>query len=151
MNTQGKKCLVKECDNEAVRADRCAEHPRPTLPPSKYLGRAKASRIGKDRKRAVYPGPSNSPNGVVHVIGDRCNLIGRLADAVGNDHANAIVDALDAYLESEPADRLPAFQWLPPNPNAKLDEAIKQRDEAVARAEKAEQKLKPTPKKRAKR
>ena len=145
------KCSVKGCDNEAaVPLDLCNKH-RP-YPPSKYLGRAKASRIGKDRKRAVYHGPSNSPNGIVHVIIDvRCNLLGRLEDAVGNDHANAIVDALDAYLESEPADRLPAFQWLPPNPNAKLDEAINQRDEAVARAEKAEQKLKPTPKKRAKR
>jgi hypothetical protein len=99
-------------------------------------------RVGKERKRAVYPGPSNSPNGIVHVILDvRSNLVGRLADALGDDHANAIVGALDAYLEADPGDRLPAFQLLPPNPNDELDKARKERDEAVARAEEAEQKL----------
>ena len=138
------KCSVKVCDNEAaVPLDLCNKH-RP-YPPSKYLGRAKASRIGKDRKRAVYPGPSNSPNGVVHVIGDRCNLIGRLADAVGNDHANAIADALDGYLETDSAYRLPAFPYIRPNPpNPELDKVRKERDEAVARAEEAESKLRCT-------
>ena len=136
------KCSVMGCDNEAiVPLGLCNDHKPP--PPSKYLGRAKASRIVKDRKRAVYPGPSNSsPNGVVHVIIDvRCNLLGRLEDAVGNDHANAIVDALDAYLEVEMGDRSPSFLWLKPNPKAELNKLKAERDEAVAYAKKVEQEL----------
>lgn len=137
------RCLVVDCDREAIApSDRCEKHVVRNLPPTKYLGRAKSIRVSKDRKRVIYPGPSNSPNNVVHVIGNvRFNLVYRLAHAVGDDHANAIVDALDAYLEAEPGNRLPAFQWLPPNPRAELDKARQERDEAVARAEKAEQEL----------
>ena len=64
-----------------------------------------------------------------------------LAAAVGDDRAAVIVDALDAYLATDPADRTPALQWQPPDHRAERNEAIKQRDEAIARAERAEQKL----------
>jgi hypothetical protein len=68
----------------------------------------------------------------------RDHLVESFALIVGWEHADTIVCALDAYLELEPADRVPAFFQLAPNPRAELDQALKERDEAIARAEKAE-------------
>ena len=45
----------------------------------------------------------------------RTTLVESLAAAVGSDHANTVVDALDAYLATDPAKRGPALQWSPPN------------------------------------
>ena len=134
------------CDEEAVRSsDRCKKHTLRKPPTGKYLGRNRTVRTGKEKKRAVYPN-----NGHIHITGDRSTLVDRLADAVGNDHANAIADALDGYLETDSAYRLPAFPYIRPNPpNPELDKVRKERDEAVARAEKAEEKLR-TPKRKSK-
>jgi hypothetical protein len=71
----------------------------------------------------------------------RTTLVESLAAAVGSDHALAVVDALDAYLATDPAERGPALQWSPPNAYVELDKTIRERDEAVARAEKAERAL----------
>jgi len=68
----------------------------------------------------------------------RDHLIAALTVGSTESQARVIVDALDAYLEADSADRRPTFQWSPPNHEAEL---IRQRDEAVARAEKAEQEL----------
>ena len=64
-----------------------------------------------------------------------------LAEALGETHADAVADALDAYLATDPADRSAPFQWLPPNQAVEKERAIEQRDEAVARAERAEREL----------
>jgi hypothetical protein len=73
----------------------------------------------------------------------RGNLVESLAAAIGYDSADAVVDALDAYL-AEP-DRGAPFQYsleyLKSNPRAELDKTIQERDKAVARAEKAEREL----------
>lgn len=76
-------------------------------------------------------------------------LLESLAAAVGDAHANSIVDAFDTYLATDPTERTPALQWSPPNPHAELDKTIQERDEAVARAERAEQALAKKTKKRA--
>ena len=138
-----KKCLVKNCDKEAVRANgQCTKHPPRSIVPRR------THRMGweqeRSRSRVPFPGFGRD----VHT-----QLVESLATAVGNyTNASAVVDALDAYL-ADP-DRVPPLQYsleyLKSNPRAELDKALKERDEAVARAEKAEQKLKPTPKKRAK-
>jgi hypothetical protein len=71
----------------------------------------------------------------------RTTLVEALAAAVGSDHANTVIDALDEYLATDPTDRTPALQWSAPNPHVELDKTIRERDEAVARAEMAEQAL----------
>ena len=89
---------------------------------------------GEDRDRVrlgrTFPGGP--------CYGPRAHLVESLAAVVGDDHADAIADALDAYLATDPADRVPTFQW---SPSDHLGKAIKERDEAVARAEKAERAL----------
>lgn len=44
-------------------------------------------------------------------------LVSRIADAIGGDvdKSNAVVDALDAYLQAPPADREAALLYLGPN------------------------------------
>lgn len=126
-------CRVDDCDQEAVADGRCRKHR--LVPP-------RTARFGYDRDRLtgtarIFPGGLDSV---------RTRLVESLAAAVGDDRANDIADALDAYLATDPADRLPPFQWTPPNHEAELDEAIKQRDEAIARAEKAERQMKKRPK-----
>jgi hypothetical protein len=74
----------------------------------------------------------------------RTTLVEALAAAVGSDHANTVIDALDEYLATDRVDRVPAFQWSPPSVHVvhvELDKTIRERDEAVARAEMAEQAL----------
>jgi hypothetical protein len=80
-------------------------------------------------------------------------LIESLAAAVGDDRAIDIMGALYTYLATDPTDRVPALQWCPPDHKVERDRAIKERDEAVARAEKAEQQLtkKKSPRSREKR
>ena len=85
-------------------------------------------------QRVLFPGLVGSDD-------PRNLLVDLLAVAVGEDHANAIVDALDVYLATDPADREPRLQWQPPNPRAERDAAIRERDEAVARAERAEREM----------
>jgi hypothetical protein len=107
--------------------------------------------MGKKKKRVAIPNTmtvggmiSNQlPDDRFFLSGDvRSNLVTALAAAVDHDHANVIVDALDMYLEVESQDRAPAFHLpAPPNLNVELDKVRKERDEAVARAEKAEEKL----------
>jgi hypothetical protein len=79
------------------------------------------------------------PDGPYH--DPRSSLIEALAVVMGDAFAGEVVDALDVYLQTDPADRAPALHWSPPDHTSELRKAIKQRDEAVARAEKAEQKL----------
>jgi hypothetical protein len=67
-------------------------------------------------------------------------LIDTLAAATNAKHAIAIVEALEAYL-AEPADRVAGLIVLPPDPSQELRVLRRERDEAVARAEKAEQEL----------
>ena len=64
-------------------------------------------------------------------------LVEALALAVGEAHAVSVVDALDVYLEEDPTDRQPAFQYVRPS----VDSAIRERDEALARAARAEGEL----------
>jgi hypothetical protein len=68
----------------------------------------------------------------------RTTLVEALAAVVGSDHANTVIDALDEYLSTDRVDRVPAFQWSPPNVHVELNKTIQERDEAVARAERAE-------------
>lgn len=122
------KCTASGgCNKEAGSSGRCENHPRGRIVPIKRTS------MGHDKERShigkLFPGALTSVRTV---------LIDTLAAAVGQEHADAITNALDAYLEVEPADRLPAFLWLPPDPNVELDKIRKERDEAVARAEKAE-------------
>ena len=90
--------------------------------------------------RVPFPGGLNDPRNV---------LLESLAAAVGDAHANSIVDAFDTYLATDPTERTPALRWSAPNPHAELDKTIQERDEAVARAERAEQALAKKTKKRA--
>jgi hypothetical protein len=119
-------CLAKDCDKEAVRAGRCAEHPPRSIVPQKNV------RLGHDRPSHVlgrmFPGGLRSVRTV---------LVESLAVAVGDICANAITDALDAYLDADPADRLPTFQCLPSNPGIELEKAIKERDEAIKQRDEA--------------
>jgi hypothetical protein len=123
------ECSVDDCDKEAGMSGRCPRHSR--IAPRRTVN------MGYD-KHSISTASRQFPGGLDSV---RTNLVESLAEAVGDDCANAITDALDAYLETDPGDRLPAFQWLPPDHKVELDKAIKQRDEAVARANRAEQKL----------
>jgi hypothetical protein len=120
-------CSYKKCGKTVAAHGRCRGH---------QPGFRKTARFGHDRERvkwrARFPGGLDSP---------RTRLVDALAAALGDDCASAVADALDAYLETDPADRRPAFQWNPPDYKSELDRAIRQRDEAVARAERAEGEL----------
>lgn len=150
------KCSISHCGEEVVPyGKQCKEHlPRRSIVPRITV------KMGHDQERArkrMFPDGYDKPDSnrpVAHnglpfvfpvVVRDvRTHLLDSLAAAVGWDHAGVIVDALDMYLEVEPGDRLPALQSyhrLSPKPNVELDKVRKERDEAIARAEKAEQKL----------
>ena len=128
MKSVKKTCSTEGCEREAGASGKCNRHSR--------LTPRKVSRFAHDRYRSsigrTFPGGLDSV---------RTHLVDTLAEAVGETHADAVADALDAYLATDPADRSAPFQWLPPNQAVERDRAIEQRDEAVARAEKAEQEL----------
>ena len=116
-----KPCSVEDCNQEAGMSGKCSRHAR--------IVPKRTARFGWDREPLQRP---RFPGGLDSV---RTHLVETLAESVGDDHANAVVDALDAYLAVDPADRVAPFQWFPPNHAAEKKEAIEQRDEAVARAE----------------
>lgn len=67
-------------------------------------------------------------------------LIDTLAAATSVKHANEIVEALDSYL-ADPDDRAVGLVILAPDPGQEMHVLRRERDEALARAEKAEQEL----------
>jgi hypothetical protein len=97
----------------------------------------KSIKYGGDAREKVQRVPF--PGGPCY--GPRDHLVEALAAAVGDEHAASIVDALGYFLQADPADQVPAIQWQPQNPYVELDKTIKERDEAVARAERAERDL----------
>jgi hypothetical protein len=104
--------------------------------------RARAVMRAVTRKSIKFGGESREKSMRVSFGTDfddpRTTLIEALAAAVGSDHAHTVADALDAYLATDSANRVPAFQWSPPNVHVELNKTIQERDEAVARAERAE-------------
>ena len=120
--------MTDGCEREAGVSGKCSQRAR--------LTPRVISRFGWDTSRIsagrTFPGGLDSV---------RTNLVEALAEALGETHADAVADALDAYLATDPADRSAPFQWLPPNQAVEKERAIEQRDEAVARAERAEREL----------
>jgi hypothetical protein len=69
-------------------------------------------------------------------------LIAAFAAEPGEGRACAIVDALDEYLEDDGGRAsVPNLGLMKVNPRTEIDKVKKERDEAIARAEKAEQSL----------
>lgn len=119
--SESEKCSFDDCDREAAVNGRCGRHrlvPRPT------------ARYGYDKERVpkpAFPGGLDSP---------RNYLVDLLAIAVGEaDLAEAIVTALDAYLEEGPS--VQPFPNFTPNYKTELDRVRAERDAAIACAEQA--------------
>ncbi len=129
----------KLTDSEESESERVARKVRRTVT------RRSISFGGENRyrvMRAPFPGGLDDP---------RSHLIEVLAGSVGDDRAIDVVDALDAYLETDPIARSPALQWSPPDHRVERDRAIEERDVAIARAERAERELAETRAPRARR
>jgi hypothetical protein len=122
---------LAEIAEERARA-RARRIMRAVMRKSVYFGGESRDKV----QRVPFPGGLDDP---------RAYLVDLLAIAVGDTHASAVVDALDVYLETASENRTPAFQWSPPNREVDL---VRQRDEALSRAERAEQALKAKTKKR---
>jgi hypothetical protein len=76
----------------------------------------------------------------------RDTLIAALAAATSAEHAYTIVDALEQYLaDGEGRAATPLLERLVDNSPAEIAQLKQERDEALARAEKAEQALRATP------
>jgi hypothetical protein len=71
----------------------------------------------------------------------RETLISALSAATSNEHAGAIVEALDGYLAEDPTDRGSAPVLRRPDLRAEVQTLRQELDKAVARAEKAERAL----------
>jgi hypothetical protein len=113
-------CSYGTCLKTAIDGGRCGRHHR--------FAYKSSVKYGGESRQAVQRVPFG------HDIADPREA---LIDALEGDDAVAVVDALDAYLDDpDPVHRSPGLQW---SPNAELVRAIRERDEALARAEKAEQ------------
>jgi hypothetical protein len=128
---------------------KCADCPEDTLPYGRFCEKhernivpKRDAKFGNDRAKVAG---RKFPGGLQSV---RTLLVESLASVIGDTHADNIVNALDDYLEVDPAERVPAFRFLPPNPQTELDKSLKERDDAIARAEKAERALQAVSKKK---
>ena len=105
MKADKKTCLVDGCENEAGVSGRCGRHPRSPR---------RTSRFGWDRGRILTG--RTFPGGLDSV---RTNLVESLAEALGEIHANAVVDALDTYLAEDPTDRTAPLAVAPTGPRGR--------------------------------
>ena len=115
-------CSYGTCLKKVIEGGRCGRHHR-----FAYKSSVKYGCESREKVQRVLFGTDTLP-------GDSREA---LIEALEGDDAVAVVDALDAYLDDpDPVHRSPGLQW---SPNAELVRTIRERDEALARAEKAEQ------------
>jgi hypothetical protein len=80
----------------------------------------------------------------IAICAPRETLIAALSAATTVEHARSIVDALDMYLEDGDGRAPVPFEIRKSvDPNIEIEKLKKERDEAIARAEKAEKSLRP--------
>jgi hypothetical protein len=112
-------CSYGACLKTAIEGGRCGRHHR-------FVYKS-CVKFGGESREKVQRVPFGTD------VGDPRET---LIEALEGDDALAVVDAIDAYLEeTDPSNRSPGLQW---SPNAEFVRAIRERDEALARAEKAE-------------
>jgi len=112
-------CSYGSCLKKAIEGGRCGRHHRFAFKSRVRFGGENYEKVQRVRFGTDVGDPREA-----------------LVEALAGDDALAVVDALDVYLD------IPVgLQLSVRNPDAERDQAIRERDEAVARAERAEQGL----------
>jgi hypothetical protein len=112
-------CVFGVCDKKAIGGGRCGKHHRFVPKRSEKFGGENYEKV----VRVPFPGTGDDP---------REWLVEALAAGMEGPSAATVVDALDAYLATDPAERGPALQWTPHNYRADLDEANRKIEELRA-------------------
>ena len=116
-------CAYGTCLKKAIEGGRCGRHHRFVACTIVRYGGESREKV----QRVPFTCGPETPRDV---------LVDSLAAVLGDDeHALSVVDALDAYLETDPVSRSPGLQYAPHNDRVALSEANKELEELRSKLE----------------